>query len=159
MFCPISESICSKEMKMKLLLENWRQYLDEQNEGINTLIIYDFDETLGRVENDFVEFVDGEGNVVHSVVPGDYAGYNKFYGENKSRIGKEIFFKSPLLQQVVEKYGQQIAPYKNTVSQMKSDIQRPEVEVIVLTARPSEDVSILKQVIHQDLWCWRNGRC
>ena len=135
---------------MKLIIENFRKFVINENSKIDTLIIYDFDETLGKVQNDFVEFIDKSGNVVKSIEPGDYDGYQKFYSINKKLIGKEIFFKSPQLKQVIEKYGKQITPYDSVVNQMKNDIKKPNCHVIVLTARPKEDVKILKQVIHQD---------
>lgn len=37
---------------MKLLLENWRQYLNEEIEPITTLRIFDFDETIAHTESE-----------------------------------------------------------------------------------------------------------
>ena len=40
------------EVKMKLLLENWRKYLSEAEEPITTLRIFDFDETIAHTRSE-----------------------------------------------------------------------------------------------------------
>ena len=76
---------------MKLIIENFRKFVINENSKVDTLIIYDFDETLGKVQNDFVEFIDKSGNVVKSIEPGDYDGYQKFYSINKKLITFDDF--------------------------------------------------------------------
>ena len=72
---------------MKLIIENFRKFVINENSKVDTLIIYDFDETLGKVQNDFVEFIDKSGNVVKSIEPGDYDGY-KIQQEKNLIIGQ-----------------------------------------------------------------------
>ena len=37
---------------MKLLLENWRKFINEMEEPITTLRIFDFDETIAHTESE-----------------------------------------------------------------------------------------------------------
>ena len=37
---------------MKLILENWRKYLNEDYEPVTTLRIFDFDETIAHTESE-----------------------------------------------------------------------------------------------------------
>jgi hypothetical protein len=42
----------SNNIKMKLLLENWRKYINEEHEPITTLRIFDFDETIAHTRSE-----------------------------------------------------------------------------------------------------------
>ena len=37
---------------MKLLMENWRQFINEMEEPITTLRIFDFDETIAHTQSE-----------------------------------------------------------------------------------------------------------
>jgi len=72
---------------MKLLLENWRKFINEEYEPITTLRIFDFDETIAHTESETrVTAPDGSTVTLH-----DQKEFEEYMGAAAAKEGVEAF--------------------------------------------------------------------
>ena len=72
---------------MKLLLENWRKYLNEMEEPITTLRIFDFDETIAHTESE-TRVREPDGTEVTLRDQKEFEGYMR---ETAAKEGLDVF--------------------------------------------------------------------
>ena len=77
---------------MKLLLERWNKYLNEDLNTATRLSVFDFDETLAFTEAN-MDILDQEGNIVHTISTKEY---DKWEDDERIKSGELKFDYSEL---------------------------------------------------------------
>ena len=113
---------------MKLLLERWNKFLNEDLNTATRLSVFDFDETLAFSETN-IGIVDQEGNIVHTTT--NQKEYEKWEDGERIKSGELKFDYSEL---DVITNPTEIVVMTNLLRDTTSD---PATQVIVVTARTS----------------------
>ena len=113
---------------MKLLLERWNKYLNEDLNTATRLSVFDFDETLAFTETE-IDILDQEGNVVHTTT--NQEEYDKWEDDERIKSGELKFDYSEL--DVITNPTEIVA----VTDIMKDRSADGSTQVMVVTARTS----------------------
>ena len=113
---------------MKLLLERWNKYLNEDLNTATRLSVFDFDETLAFTEAN-IDILDQEGNLVHTTTTQEE--YEKWEDDERIKSGELKFDYSEL--DVITNPTEIVA----MTDIMKSRTDDLKTQVMVVTARTS----------------------
>ena len=113
---------------MKLLLERWNKFLNEDLNTATRLSVFDFDETLAFSETN-IGIVDQEGNIVHTTT--NQKEYEKWEDDERIKSGELKFDYSEL--DVITNPTEIVA----MTDIMKSRTDDLKTQVMVVTARTS----------------------
>ena len=113
---------------MKLLLERWNKYLNEDLNTATRLSVFDFDETLAFTEAN-IDILDQEGNLVHTTTTQEE--YEKWEEDERIKSGELKFDYSEL--DVITNPTEIVA----MTDIMKSRTDDLSTQVMVVTARTS----------------------
>jgi len=112
---------------MKLLLERWNKYLNEDLNTATRLSVFDFDETIAFTEAN-MDILDQEGNIVHTISTKEY---DKWEDDERIKSGELEFDYSEL--DVITNPAEIVA----VTDIMKDRSADPNTQVMVVTARTS----------------------
>ena len=113
---------------MKLLLERWNKYLNEDLNTATRLSVFDFDETLAFTEAE-IDILDQEGNVIHTTTSQEE--YDKWEDDERIKSGELKFDYSEL--DVITNPTEIVA----VTDIMKDRSADGSTQVMVVTARTS----------------------
>jgi len=113
---------------VKILLERWNKYLNEDLSTATRLSVFDFDETLAFSETN-IGIVDQEGNIVHTTT--NQKEYEKWEGDERIKSGELKFDYSEL--DVITNPTEIVAITKL----LRDATNDPAAQAIVVTARTS----------------------
>jgi len=112
---------------MKLLLERWNKYLNEDLNTATRLSVFDFDETLAFTEAN-MDILDQEGNIVHTISTKEY---DKWEDDERIKSGELEFDYSEL--DVITNPAEIVA----VTDIMRDRAADGSTQVMVVTARTS----------------------
>ena len=127
---------------MKLIFENWRNYLDESYDSASLLMIFDFDATIARTVG-YTMAKGPTGEVVKITTQKQYDQYKRKEGWSfdYSNLQNLAFLNDDPVS----------AEIKDVTSVMKNAVQDSEIQIMVLTAREAvverQIQSYLKNVV------------
>ena len=113
---------------MKLLLERWNKYLNEDLNTATRLSVFDFDETLAFTEAE-IDILDQEGNVIHTTTSQEE--YDKWEDDERIKSGELEFDYSEL--DVITNPTEIVAITKL----LRDATNDPDTQAMVVTARTS----------------------
>ena len=143
---------------MKLLLENWRKFINEEYEPITTLRIFDFDETIAHTKSTTKIWYPGSSSIKNPTEPdeilADQEAFDKFMKSAAEREGINSFDPVTDLQDLgyeinLDDYSVVIEPDEITVV---TDIMRnfPEdSKTYILTARRGNSIGPIIDYLEQ----------
>ena len=112
---------------MKLLLERWNKYLNEDLNTATRLSVFDFDETIAFTEAN-MDILDQEGNIVHTISTKEY---DKWEDDERIKSGELEFDYSEL--DVITNPAEIVA----VTDIMRDRTADDSTQVMVVTARTS----------------------
>ena len=113
---------------MKLLLERWNKYLNEDLNTATRLSVFDFDETLAFTEAE-IDILDQEGNIVHTTTSQEE--YDKWEDDERIKSGELEFDYSEL--DVITNPTEIVAITKL----LRDATNDPDTQAMIVTARTS----------------------
>ena len=113
---------------MKLLLERWNKFLNEDLNTATRLSVFDFDETLAFTEAE-IDILDQEGNVIHTTTSQEE--YDKWEDDERIKSGELEFDYSEL--DVITNPTEIVAITKL----LRDATNDPDTQAMVVTARTS----------------------
>jgi hypothetical protein len=113
---------------MKLLLERWNKYLNEDLNTATRLSVFDFDETLAFTEAE-IDILDQEGNVIHTTTSQEE--YDKWEDDERIKSGELEFDYSEL--DVITNPTEIVAITKL----LRDATNDPDTQAMIVTARTS----------------------
>ena len=114
---------------MKLLLERWNKYLNEDLNTATRLSVFDFDETLAFTEAE-IDILDQEGNIVHTTTSQEE--YDKWEDDERIKSGELEFDYSEL--DVITNPTEIVAITKL----LRDATNDPDTQAMIVTARTSK---------------------
>ena len=113
---------------MKLLLERWNKFLNEDLNTATRLSVFDFDETLAFTEAE-IDILDQEGNIVHTTTSQEE--YDKWEDDERIKSGELEFDYSEL--DVITNPTEIVAITKL----LRDATNDPDTQAMIVTARTS----------------------
>jgi hypothetical protein len=113
---------------VKLLLERWNKYLNEDLNTATRLSVFDFDETLAFTEAE-IDILDQEGNIVHTTTSQEE--YDKWEDDERIKSGELEFDYSEL--DVITNPTEIVAITKL----LRDATNDPDTQAMIVTARTS----------------------